>query len=97
MATQWGSHTLGSGESAGWYFVRPVTPGFLPIISVLPLTPSFTNPGQFWQYYFPFVNQLGIGTIWSQLTDDGTQLKYYLFVMNRSNYPIEYAFVEADL
>jgi hypothetical protein len=103
MAGQWGSNTLGSGQTAFFYFVRPVTSGFLPVISVLPLTPSFTNPGQMYaletldSLSFPTVNQLGVTTIWSQLSDNGSNLIYYMGVMNFSNSTIQYAFVETDI
>ena len=43
MAAEWGSNSLGAGQLHGWYFVRPVAQGFLPIISVRPLSPSFTD------------------------------------------------------
>lgn len=46
---------------------------------------------------YPFENQLGISTIWSQLSDDETELLYYMVVQNNSNNTIEYAFVETDL
>ena len=103
MAGQWGSNTLGSGQWTWWYFVRPVTSGFLPVISVLPLSPSFTNPGQMYvsesldSLSFPTANQLGVSTIWSQLSDDGSSLVYYMAVMNFSNSTIQYAFVETDI
>lgn len=103
MAGQWGSNTLGAGQATVFYFVRPVTSGFLPVISVLPLTPSFTNPGQMYaqesldQLSFPIANQLGVSTIWSQLSDDGSNLIYYMAVMNFSNSTIQYAFVETDI
>jgi len=103
MAGQWGNNTLGAGQQTCFYFVRPVTSGFLPVISVLPLSPSFTNPGQMYTLQsldslsFPTANQLGVSTIWSQLSDDGSNLIYYMAVMNFSNSTIEYAFVETDI
>ncbi len=45
---------------------------------------------------YPFENQLGISTQWSQLSDDQTTLIYYIVVQNNSNNTIEYSFVEAD-
>lgn len=45
MATQWGSNSLGPGQSQGWSFARPNTRGFLPYISVIPTSPSFTDNG----------------------------------------------------
>ena len=46
---------------------------------------------------FPTVNQLGVTTIWSQLSDNGSNLIYYMGVMNFSNSTIQYAFVETDI
>ncbi len=98
MASQWGSHSIAPGSSAGWYFVRGKEPGFLPALQVMPLSPSFTDG--LWSLTgggYPFENQLGISTIWSQLSDDETELVYYMVVQNNSNNTIEYAFVETDL
>lgn len=98
MASQWGSHSLAPGSSAGWYFVRNKTTGFLPVLQVMPLSPSLTNSG--WALTgggYPYENQLGISTIWSQLSNDQTELIYYMVVQNNSSNIIEYAFVETDL
>jgi hypothetical protein len=98
MATQWGSNSLSPNSSAGWFFVRPVSGGFLPYLSVIPTSPSFTDPSQ-WSLTsggYPFENQLGISTQWSQLSDDESALVYYIVVQNNSNNTIEYSFVEAD-
>ena len=43
MATEWGSHSISPGSSAGWFFSRPNLPGFLPVLQVMPLSPSFAN------------------------------------------------------
>jgi len=97
MAAQWGNNSLGPNSSAGWYFVRNVSQGFLPYLSVIPTSPSFT--GGLWSLTgggYPYWNQLGISTQWSQLSDDGTLLIYFIVVQNNSNSTIEYAFVEAD-
>lgn len=88
MAAQWGNNSLAPGASAGWFFVRTSASGFLPIISVKPLTPSFTDNG--W-------NQLGASTTWSQLSNDGSSMTYFLLVTNNSNNTVSYAFVEAHL
>jgi hypothetical protein len=78
--------------------------GFLPIFSVMPLSPSFTDDGLF--YFgednlqgtsFPTMRQLGIATQWVQLSNDGSELVYFFFVMNFSNSTIEYAFLESDV
>ncbi len=45
MAAQWGSNSLSPNSSAGWFFARPVSEGFLPYLSVIPTSPSFTDPG----------------------------------------------------
>jgi len=98
MAAQWGSHSLAPGNSAGWYFVRGNQAGFLPVLQVTPLTPSFT--GGLWSLTgggYPFWNELGISTMWSQLTDDQANLVYFLVVQNNSNDIIEYAFLESDI
>ena len=103
MAVQWGYNTLGPGQAFTWYFVRPNTPGFLPVLSVIPLSSSFTNPGELYamesldELSFPTGNQLGVSTLWSQLSDDGTNLIYYLMVMNFSQNTVAYTFVETDV
>ena len=106
MASEWGNNSLASGQAAGWSFSRPAQPGFLPVISVRPLSPDFTSSQ--WSYTgagalglegisFPQFTHLGVSTIWSQLSDDGTENIYYLLVINDGNQTVEYAFVEADL
>jgi len=98
MASQWGTNSLAPNQSAGWYFVRNNQKGFLPVLQVMPLSPSFTS-GE-WTLTgggYPYENQLGISTIWSQLTDDLQNLVYYMIVQNNSNNTIEYAFLESDL
>ena len=99
MAAQWGNNSLAPGSSHGWYFVRNHATGFLPVLQVTPLSPSFTsgswNLGPFGGY--PYWNQLGISTIWSQLSNNAQFLVYFMVVQNNSNSTIEYAFLEADL
>ena len=98
MASQWGTHSIASGQSAGWYFVRNKEEGFLPVLQVMPLSPSFDS-GE-WALTsggYPYVNQLGISTIWSQLSDDLQNLIYHMVVQNNSSNTIEYAFLESDL
>lgn len=98
MASQWGNNSLAPGKSAGWYFVRPNESGFLPILQVTPLSPSLT--GGLWSLTnggYPYWNELGISTIWSQLTDDQSNLVYFIVVQNNSNNIIDYAFLETDL
>jgi hypothetical protein len=98
MASQWGNNSLAPGSSAGWFFARPNTQGFLPVLQVMPLSPSFTNPGQ-WSLTgggYPYVNQLGISTVWSQLSEDLSTVSWQMVVQNNSNNTIEYAFLEAD-
>jgi hypothetical protein len=98
MATQWGSNSLAPGASAGWFFVRSNTPWFQPVLRVMPLTPSFTD-NLWWVESdgYPHWNQLGVSTMWSQLSDDLANVVYFLVVENRSNSVVEYAFLEADL
>jgi hypothetical protein len=97
LASQWGNNSLAPGSSAGWYFVRPNLTGFLPVLQVTPLSSSFTSG--LWSLTgggYPYWNQLGISTAWSQLTNDLSELVYFLVVQNNSNNVIEYAFLEAD-
>ena len=98
MAAQWGTNSLAPGKSAAWVFARAKEEGFLPVLQVMPLSPSFTN--DLWNLTsggYPYNNQLGISTIWSQLSDDLSGLTYYMVVQNNSNSYIEYAFLESDL
>jgi hypothetical protein len=106
MASEWGHNSLAVGQAAGWCFSRPAQRGFLPVISVRPLSPDF-SPSQ-WSYVgvgefgiegisFPQWSHLGVSTIWSNLSDDGTENVYCLLVINDGNQTVEYAFVEADL
>jgi hypothetical protein len=98
MASQWGYNSLAPGQSAGWFFARENLYGFLPVLQVTPLSPSFTTG--MWSLTsggYPYVNQLGISTIWSQLSDDLNNLVFHMVVQNNSNNIIEYAFLEADL
>jgi hypothetical protein len=97
MASQWGSNSLAPGASAGWFFARPNIPGFLPVLQVMPLTPSFTD--NLWYTAsdgYPYLNQLGVSTAWSQLSDDLTTVTYFMVVTNNSNNTVEYAFLESD-
>jgi len=97
MASQWGSNSLVPGASAGWFFARPNLTGFLPVLQVMPLTPSFTD-----SLWFeasdgcPYLNELGISTIWSQLSNDLSSLTYFMVVKNNSNSVVEYVFLEGD-
>ena len=98
MATQWGSNSIAPGQSAGWFFSRANRTKFLPILQVMPLSPSFNN-GE-WALTgggYPYFNQLGVSSTWSELSDDLQNLVYYLVIQNNSGNTIEYAFLEADL
>src|SRR5271170_5375000 len=97
MASQWGSNSLAPGASAGWFFARPNIPGFLPVLQVMPLTPSFTD--NLWYTAsdgYPYWNQLGVSTEWSRLSNDLTTVVYFMVVANNSNNTVEYAFLESD-
>jgi hypothetical protein len=97
MASQWGNNSLAPGASAGWFFARPNLTGFLPVLQVMPLTPSFTD--NLWYVAsdgYPYLNELGVSTTWSQLSDDLSNLTYFMVVKNNSNSVVEYAFLEAD-
>ena len=68
------------------------------MLQVMPLSPSLT--GALWNITsggYPFFNELGVSTIWSQLSDDMSTLVFFLVVQNNSNDVIEYAFLESDL
>ena len=98
MAAQWGVHSLAPGTSQGWYFARANTPGFLPVLQVMPLSPSFTD--NWWNVEsdgYPHWNELGVSTIWSQLSDDQSTVYWFMVVENKSNSVVDYAFLEADL
>jgi len=98
MAAQWGSNSLAPGASQGWFFARANTPGFLPVLQVMPLSPSFT--GNQWFVAgdgYPSLNELGVSTVWSQLSDDLSTVLWFMVVENNSNNTIEYAFLESDL
>jgi hypothetical protein len=98
MAAQWGNNSLAPGASAGWNFARSKATGFLPVLQVMPMSPSFTD--NLWNVAadgYPYLNELGVSTIWSQLSDDSKTLLYFMVVQNRSNNIIEYAFLESDL
>jgi len=76
----------------------PNTTGFLPVLSVIPTSPSFTDV--LWSGSAssnPWMNELGISTTWSQLSNDGSTLVYFMIVTNNSNNTVEYAFLETDL
>jgi hypothetical protein len=98
MATQWGNNSLAAGASAGWFFARSREDGFLPVLQVMPMSPSFTD--NLWYVAgdgYPSWNELGVSTIWSQLSNDSQTLIYFMVVENKSNNTIEYAFLESDL
>jgi hypothetical protein len=98
MAAQWGNNSLAPGANAGWFFARPNATGFLPVLQVMPMTPAFM--GNQWTVAsdgYPSWNELGVSTIWSQLSSESNTLIYYMLVMNRSSNTVEYAFLENDL
>lgn len=98
MASQWGNNSLAPGASSGWFFARPKAIGFLPVLQVMPQSPSLTD--NLWYLAsdgYPYLNELGVSTIWSQLSDDSSTLIYFMVVENKSNHIVEYAFLESDL
>jgi hypothetical protein len=97
MAAQWGNNSLGPGQSHGWYFIRPVTKGVLVDLSVIPLSPSFTNSNWSYQGFYAIWNQLGHSPIFSQLSNDQSNIAYFMVVQNFSNNTMSYAFLETDL
>ncbi|MGA7081319.1 MAG: hypothetical protein WBQ43_16240 [Terriglobales bacterium] len=104
MANQVGNFSLQSGQSQLFHFTAPKTTGFLPVISVAPLTPSFTDAqgsytplGLSSGISFPLINQLGITNLWMRLSDDSSTVNYYALVMNFSDSTVEFAFLEGSL
>jgi hypothetical protein len=98
MATQWGSNSIAPGQSVGWFFSRANRTEFLPVLQVMPLSPSYaTGEWALTSGGYPYVNQLGISTTWSELSNDLQNLVYHLVVQNNSPNTIEYAFLEADV
>jgi hypothetical protein len=98
MASQWGNNSLAPGASSGWFFARSKEQGFLPVLQVMPLTPSNTN--NLWSKAsdgYTYLNELGVSTIWSQLSNDENTLLFFMVVTNNSSNIIEYAFLESDL
>ncbi len=101
MANMWGKNTLGPGSSQGWYFKRSAKAGFLPYISIYPLGLDGYNvwePDK-WNLTtggYPYFNQLGISTQWCAFAPGEQALYYFIVVQNNSDYPLQYAFVEAD-
>jgi hypothetical protein len=97
MAAQWGNNSLAPGASQGWFFARPYTPGFLPVLQVVPLSPS--DEDALWSLDgdgFAAFNQLGVSNTSSQLSDDLSTVLWYMVVENRSSSTVEYAFLETD-
>jgi hypothetical protein len=98
MALQLGNNSLGPRMSAGYTFNRPVSKGLFPCISVIPTSPSFTPVGFVVSSDgYPVMNQLGASTQWSQLSDDESQLSYFIVVENNSNNTVEFSFVFGEL
>jgi hypothetical protein len=104
MAIEWGNNTIGAGQTQSWFFVGPATPGFLPVLSVRPLTPSFTNDNARFHWAsdltsmsFPVARQLGVSTIWSQMSDDQRNVTHFMLVMNYSDSTLTYSFLESDV
>jgi hypothetical protein len=57
----------------------------------------FARPNQRGFLPVPYLNELGVSTIWSQLSDDQSTLLWFMVVTNNSNNIVEYAFLENDL
>lgn len=84
MAAQYGDATIAPGASVGWTFQRDYSVGFLPVFQVVPTSSSHTYP----QFAltggsYPYYNQLGISTIWSEYSDRGISY-WYMIVQNYS-------------
>ena len=105
MANPWGNNLLGPGKSHGWYFSRPAQPPLLPYISIYPLGLQgyFVYTNAKWSLTgggYPYWDQLGISTQWCQYSPHDPSghsvVYYYIVVQNNSQFPLQYAFVEAD-
>jgi len=108
MAAQWGNNTIAPGQRVAWNLTKRRDNNFLPIISVVPLSPSFTSMSENFVYTYedqaggavvsyPLIGELGTSTLWSKLSDDNSELVYFIAILNFSNSTIEYAFLESDL
>jgi hypothetical protein len=103
MAAQWGHNSLAAGTTAGWYLTAQVTNGFLPVISVTPLSPNFDGLLSMYSLQtldsvsYPVTNALSASNLWSAMSPDGTEVNYHFMVFNFSGDTVEYAFVEAIL
>ena len=98
MATEFGTNSLAPHGSVFFFFAKGVTKNFLPYISVIPTSPSFT-PGEAGASAAGLpeaINQLGASPVWSRLSDDASGITYYISVQNNSNSTVEFSFVEAD-
>jgi hypothetical protein len=109
--SQWGSITLAAGQTLAVAFdYGRVVPGFLPVISVVPLTPTFQNInwtivptagsgpdaiGSQTSLSFPVANTIGCTALWPILSNDKLRMTYNIVVMNWSPIPLEFAFVDA--
>ena len=106
MASQWGSNTVGpGGNSIQWCLTRPNTPNVLPVLSFVPLSPSFTSLNESFIYKidsgpvmsFPVIGEVGMSTTWIKLSDDSRTFYYFLSAYNFSSQIVEFAFLEANL
>lgn len=89
--------SLGSNQSFGWR-LGPFSPGTLVYMAVIPVSPSFTSSNWFLTSGgYPYWNQLGISTQWSQLSNDGSSLTQFITVQNNSGSTIEYSLVYTTL
>jgi hypothetical protein len=101
MAIQFGNNTVNGRSSQSWVFQTPAGPGTMPILTVMPLSPSFSDAHDFifsqvsgfFEDCFPAVQQLGTSALWTKLSDDGSTLLYFFLVINFSDNPVEYAFL----
>jgi len=99
MATEWGTNSLAPHGSIFFFFNKPgITKNFLPYISVIPTSPSFTPAaeGASASGLPPAINQLGASPVWSRLFDNASGITYYISIQNNSNSTVEFSFVEAD-
>jgi hypothetical protein len=95
MAFVWGPQTLGGGgnQSANFGLNYAASSDLLPYISVVPTEATFAQGGQWYSGGFPVFGMLGVSTQWSELSNDGKTLTFWINVMNNGNNPVEFNIV----
>jgi hypothetical protein len=90
MPVKLGSTSIEPGTSQGWS-VGTRDMGLVAVFVANAVSPSFTDARWFLTTGgYPFYNQVGISTTWTQLSDDESILTYHVLVQNNSNSVVEY-------